>query len=78
MPRGGLFTFSSPDNPEVFVKVLNACAIDGYYWLFASAGTDLGFNLNVTDTAVGRSKTYTNADRTLAPPIRDYRSFPCN
>lgn len=76
--RGGLFWFSSPDNPELFVKVLDACAIDGNHWVFASAGTDLGFDLTITDTQKSRSRTYKNADRTLAPPIRDYGSFPCN
>ncbi len=36
-----LFYFFEPGNPEVLLKVLDGCAINGHYWVFAAAATDL-------------------------------------
>lgn len=39
----------SSDNPEITVKVLDACAINGRYWIFAGGLTDRSFLLEVRD-----------------------------
>lgn len=78
VPRGGLFWFFSADNPEVLVKVLNGCSINGYYWVFLTAGTDVGFVATVVDTTSGNQKTYTNADLHLHEPASDITAFACN
>ena len=78
VPRGGLFWFFSPDNPEVLVKVLNACSLNGYYWVFLSAGTDVGYTATVVDTTTGVQRTYTNRDLNLADPESDLQAFACN
>lgn len=77
--RGGLFWFFSPDNPEVLVKVLNACvpALGNRFWVFLTAGTDLGYTLTVTDTETGLFRTYTNEDGASALPVQDVAAFPC-
>jgi hypothetical protein len=69
--HGGLFWFFSPDNPEMVVKILNGCAINDHYWVYVSAGTNVGFSVTVTDTAFKASKTYTNPDLKEALPIQD-------
>ncbi|HEY2295481.1 MAG TPA: hypothetical protein VGM86_32660 [Thermoanaerobaculia bacterium] len=72
LTRGGLFWFFSPDNPEVLVKVLNGCAVTNHFWVYISAGTNVGFDVTVSDTDFfGMMKTYTNPDLTPAPPIQD-------
>lgn len=72
LTHGGLFWFFSPDNPEVLVKVLNGCAINNHFWVYISAGTNVGFDVTVSDTDFfGMTKTYTNHDLTPAPPIQD-------
>src|SRR5262249_20222140 len=37
LTRGGAFWFFSPDNPELLVKILDGCSVNGAKWLFASA-----------------------------------------
>jgi N-acetylglucosamine-6-sulfatase len=69
--RGGAFWFFSPDNPEMLVKLLDACDANGQKWFFASAGTNVGFTVTVTDTLTGSQKSYPNADLTPAVPIQD-------
>jgi hypothetical protein len=76
--RGGLFWFFSPDNPEMLVKVIDACALSGKYWVFYSAGTNVGLRVRVTDTTTGRSATYSNPDLTAAPPVQDTSALPCS
>jgi streptogramin lyase len=76
--KGGVFYFSNPANPEMLAKVLNACAINGRYWVFLSAGTNFGLTTTVTDTITGSVKEYTNPDRTAAVPVQDVRAFPCD
>ena len=78
LSRGGLFTFFSEDNPEMLIKVLNACSVNGYYWVFYSAGTNVALSTRVTDTFTGRSVRYLNADRNAAPPVQHVQAFPCN
>jgi hypothetical protein len=75
MTHGGAFWFFSPDNPEILVKVLDGCAFNGAKWFFASAGTNVGFTVTVTDTTTGARKVYTNPDLTPALPIQDTSAF---
>jgi hypothetical protein len=76
--QGGIFWFFGSANPELLVKVLNGCSIDQRYWVFYSANTNVGFTVVVTDTLSGRTKTYSNADQTLAMPQQDTSAFPCS
>jgi hypothetical protein len=75
--RGGLFWFFSPDNPEMLVKVINACSANGKFWVFYSAGTNVGLTTTVTDTVTGQVKTYSNPDLTPAAPVQDTGALPC-
>ena len=51
---------NNPNNPEVFVKLLDGTAINGEYWFFYGGLTNLEYTLTVTDVATGAQKTYTN------------------
>ncbi len=75
--RGGLFWLFSQDNPEMLVKVLNGCPVNGKFWVFTSAGTNVGFTLNVRDTKTGILRSYTNADLHAAQPQQDISAFSC-
>ncbi|HSS50974.1 MAG TPA: hypothetical protein VLX28_18690, partial [Thermoanaerobaculia bacterium] len=76
--RGGLFWFFGADNPELLVKVLNGCSNNGHYWVFYSAGTNVGFTLKVTDTTTGLFFQSPNPDLHLAPPVADISTLPCS
>ena len=49
----------NPNNPEVFVKLLDGTAINGEYWFFYGGLTNLEYTVTVTDATTGASKTYT-------------------
>jgi hypothetical protein len=76
--QGGILWFFSQANPEMLLKVINGCAVNNFYWVFFAADTNVGFTVTVTDTAQGRTKTYTNPDLTAAVPIQDTAAFPCS
>lgn len=67
----GYFTFFSPSNVEVVVKVLNACGVNSRYWIFAGGLTNVNVVLTVRDTVTGTVKTYTNPQNTAFQPIQD-------
>lgn len=74
-PDSGLFWFFSPSNLEMLIKVLNGCGLNSRYWVFFSAGTNVEFTVNVTDTQTGAVKTYSNPLNTAAPPVQDTSAF---
>ncbi len=76
--QGGLLWFFAADNPEMLVKVLDACAVNNRYWIFYAAGTNVGFTVTVTDTQTNQVKTYTNPDQTAAKPVQDTAALPCD
>jgi PKD repeat protein len=71
----GYFWFFDPTNAEVIVKILDACSVDGHFWVFASGLTNLGITLTVTDTQSGTSMSYTNTDGNPYVPVQDFKSF---
>ncbi len=73
----GYFSFSPPTSVETFVKVLDACAINGHYWLFAAGLTDAGVEMRVTDTATGEESNYRNPQGIAFRPIVDLSAFGC-
>ncbi|MEO8431103.1 MAG: PKD domain-containing protein [Acidobacteriota bacterium] len=65
IPQNDLFGYfaipaftGSPENPEVFVKILDGRAVNGEFWVFYGHLTDLAYDLTVTEVATGISKTY--------------------
>lgn len=76
--RGGLFWFFGADNPEMLVKVLNGCSLNNRFWVFYSAGTNVGFQVRVTDMMTGNVATYNNPDLTAAPPVQDTNALACS
>lgn len=81
--RGGLFTFFDLNNPEILVKVLDGCAINGRFWVFVAPTTSLGYELRVVDTVAARQGAsrseyeyvVSNPDGTEAPPVSDAAAF---
>jgi hypothetical protein len=71
------FTFFSPSNIEMVVKLLNACSRDlGHrFWVFAGGLTNVQVWLRVTDTVTGEMKEYRNPLGTTFAPIIDTATF---
>jgi hypothetical protein len=73
----GVFYFFSEDNWELMVKVLDGCALNGNFWVYSSASTDVGYTMIITDTETGAGKTYTNPRGQVAKTIADTAAFAC-
>ncbi len=82
LSAGGLMSFFE-DNPEVLIKVLDGCGANGFFWVFASPTTTLGFELIIEDTVARvrgaeRSQYETvlvNRDGDFAQPFFDIEAF---
>lgn len=71
----GSFWFFDPTNLELVVKILDGRPVNGKFWAFLAALTDLEFTLTVTDTETGAVKTYFNSQGQLAS-LADTSAFP--
>jgi hypothetical protein len=56
----GAFWFFNAANLELVVKVLDGRPVNGHFWLFYGALSNVEYTLTVTDTQTGTMKTYTN------------------
>ena len=72
----GYFWFFDPTNTEMVVKVLNGCAINNAYWVFAAGLTNVQVNWQVLDTQTGVSYTQVNTQGTPFAPIQATSAFP--
>jgi predicted esterase len=71
----GIFWFFGPDNWELMVKVLDGCAVNDRYWVFAAATTNVHYVLTVTDTASGKAVRYENPAGRSAAATTDTSAF---
>ncbi len=72
----GLFRFFDDDNWEILIKVLDGCKTNGNVWTYGASTTDLGYSIQVEDTATGAIREYRNEPGTPAPAIIDTNAFP--
>jgi hypothetical protein len=56
----GYFWFFNDANVELVVKVLDARALNGHFWVFYGSLSNVAYTLTVTDAETGNSKTYHN------------------
>jgi hypothetical protein len=71
----GLFWFFEPDNWEMLVKVLDACSVNGKFWVFAAATTDVEYRLRVFDRLTSVERVYENPQGLLAKAVTDTQAF---
>ena len=62
----GGFWFFDPDNLELVVKILDGRAINGRWWVFYGALSNVEYTITVTDAQTGAVKTYFNPQGQLA------------
>ena len=73
----GFLYFVNPENLELLAKVLDGCALNGRYWVFAAAATNVEYTLKITDTSTGAVRTYHNALGERSPAVNDTSAFAC-
>lgn len=69
------FWFFSEDNVELAVKILDGRAINGNWWFFYGALSDVEYTITLTDKTTGASKSYFNPAGTLAS-VGDIAALP--
>ncbi len=74
----GYFWFFDENNVEIVIKVLDACALNQHFWVFAGGLTNVAVQLRVTDTETGNVATYSNAQGVSFRPIQDTSALSCS
>jgi len=72
--ESGLFWFFNPANLELVVKVLDGGALNGHYWVFYGALSDVEYWVTVRDTVGGLNRTYHNPPKQVSGK-RDLEAF---
>lgn len=70
----GAFWFFDDENVELMIKVLDGRAVNGHYWVFYGALSNVEYMITVTNTADGTVKTYFNPTGTMAS-VADTEAF---
>jgi hypothetical protein len=60
--ESAFFWFFSPDNLEIFVKVLDGTAINQRYWVYFGSMTDVPYRIEILDTLTLASQEYDSED----------------
>ncbi|HEY1435640.1 MAG TPA: hypothetical protein VGG65_09710, partial [Thermoanaerobaculia bacterium] len=71
----GYFWFFTNTNVELVVKVLDATALNGHFWVFYGALSNVEYEITVTDTATAEHRTYSNPSGQFAS-AGDTLAFP--
>ncbi|MCG8459316.1 MAG: hypothetical protein MI919_23820 [Holophagales bacterium] len=71
----GQFWFFDVSNWEILVKVLDGCALNDNFWVFAAGATDVEYTLTVTDTLAGESQSYSRDLGERSRAITDTSAF---
>jgi len=72
----GFFYYDQDDNLELMIKVLDGCGVNGHYWVFMAAATDMAYRVNVEDR-MGNHRSYLNPGGELPRAVGDTSAFVC-
>ncbi|HEV2843450.1 MAG TPA: hypothetical protein VG477_01280 [Thermoanaerobaculia bacterium] len=62
----GAFWFFGDTNAELVLKILDGRGVNGHFWIYYGALSDVAYTITITDTLTNQKKTYTNPRGTLA------------
>ena len=75
----GLFWFFAENNIELLVKVLDGCAVNEHFWVFAAGTTDVGYTLTVEDLLAQESFEFINLVGQASPAVTETEAlFTCD
>lgn len=75
--RSAVYYFFGEDNPELFVKVLDGCGVNGYEWAYVAALTTLKYNVLIVRRSDRASRDYRGAAELGPWTHSDAAAFPC-
>ena len=71
----GYFWFFDEENVEVILKVLDGRELNGHFWIFYGALSNVEYTITVTDTETGQAKRYRNPSGNFAS-VGDVEALP--
>lgn len=71
----GYFWFFQSTNVELVIKVLDGRVVNGYFWVFYGALSNVEYTITVTDTQTAEVRTFFNPQDTLAS-VANTAAFP--
>ena len=74
-PDTGYFWFFDAANVEAVVKVLDACVINGRFWVFVGGLTDLNVDIVIEDVETGTIREYENPLGAAYQTVNDTDAF---
>ncbi len=75
--ESAFYYFTDASNFEMGVKILDACTVNNFFWVFIGGLTNQGWEMNVLDTQTGHSKYYTNNLNITTVTTTDTTALPC-
>lgn len=69
------FWFFRQDNWELLIKVLDGCPVNGHFWVFSAAVTDVEYTITVTDTESEQTQVYSNVLGDTPVSVTDTAAF---
>jgi hypothetical protein len=72
----GYFWFFEDTNVELLVKIHDGCGVNGHFWFFYGALTDVEYTITVTDTQTSAVKTYYGTQH-YQTSANDVNAFAC-
>lgn len=73
---GATVWFFNPSNPEIFLKILDACVAPfDRFWVFVAGLTNVGVTVKVTDVPAGVAQIYENSPGNTFESVQDTTSF---
>lgn len=77
--ESALFYFRQPANWEFLIKIIDGCSLNGKYWVYFAAATDVGYVVTVRDTqSTASPRQYFNTLGTASPATNDSGAFNCH
>jgi hypothetical protein len=74
-PDTGAFWFFDADNLELMLKLLDGRAVNGHFWFFYGALSNVGYQITVTDRSTGATRVYENPPGQFGS-FADTQAFP--
>lgn len=72
------FSFFSPQNLELILKIVDGCSYNGHYWVYMSGLTNAGVTLRITDTITGEVFDADNPPGTAFAPVGNIEALACS
>lgn len=73
--RSALLWFFAAGNPELTLKLIDACSLNGRWWLFLASGSNVEYQVRVEDTRTGETRLYMHPEGSLPPLVSDVDAF---